>query len=241
MKKILVASPVQEYMEVETFKSIWDLDVPEGYELDFRIEKSDNISQVRNLIAEWAKRYDYLFSVDSDIVLPKDALTKMLQADKDIVSGMYIQRIPDTHTLEIYMVDPSGGIVNIPYELLKPYNGLVEVAGCGFGCCLVKGEVFRTMEYPHFYYKSALNHKDTVSEDIYFCKKARDLNYKVWVDTTIICDHKGSTFFKVNQELPNKTEVPVKLEVPKQIEKESNKDSGVTVIPDSYRNERIFK
>ena len=78
-------------------------------------------------------------------------------ADKDIVSGMYIQRIPDTHTLEIYMVDPTGGIINIPHDLIKMHNGLVEIAACGFGCCLVKSDVFRKIEYPHFYYQS-INH-----------------------------------------------------------------------------------
>ena len=235
MKTILVAIPTNKYIEPETFKSIFDLEVPSGYKLEFQYFYGYQIDQIRNLIAEWAKRYDYLFSVDSDIVLPKDSLKKMLEADKDIISGLYIQRIPNTHTLEVYMVDPNGGIINIPYELLKPHNGLVEIAGCGFGCCLVKGDVFRAMEYPHFFYKSAINHKDTVSEDIYFCKKARDLNFKVWVDTTIICDHKGSTFFKVNQELP------VKVEESKSIEQNQRKDSGITVIPDSYRNERIFK
>ena len=235
MKKILIAVPCSKYIEPETFKSIYDLEIPSGCEVEFKIATGDQIDQIRNKIAEWAANYDYLLSVDSDIVIPKDALVKMLAADKDIVSGLYIQRIPDTHTLEVYMVDSTGGLSNIPYELLKPYNGLAEIAGCGFGCCLVKGEVFRTMEYPHFYYQSALDHKDTISEDIYFCKKARDLNFKVWVDTTIVCDHKGTMFFKVNQE------TQVKNDEPKQIEQESKKDSGVTVIPDSYRNERIFK
>jgi len=124
---------------------------------------------------------------------------------------------------------------NIPYGLISEHNGLVEVAGCGFGCVLIKGEVFRTMEYPHFYYQSALDHKDTISEDIYFCKKARDLNFKIWVDTTILCDHKGSTFFKVNQKVIEKpTEQPVVPEPQK-------KDTGVTVMQGNYRNEKVFK
>lgn len=235
VKTILCAIPTNKYIEPETFKSIYDLEVPEGYELEFQFFYGYQIDQIRNLIAEWAKRYDYLFSVDSDIVVPKDALKKMLTADKDIISGMYIQRIPDTHTLEIYMVNQNGGIVNIPSELIVQNSGIVEIAGCGFGCCLIKGEVFRTMEYPHFYYKSALDHKDTISEDIYFCKKARDLNFKIWVDTTIKCDHKGSTFFKVNQINNPKPEIQTLSQI------QERKDKGVTVIPDSYRNGKVFK
>jgi hypothetical protein len=200
VKNILIAIPTAKYIEPETFKSIYDLDVPEGYKTDFQFFYGYQVDQIRNLSAEWAKSYDYMLSVDSDIILPKDTLTKMLAADKDIITGLYIQRIPNTHTVEVYMVTPNGGMTNIPYELLKD-KGVVEVAGCGFGACLVKGEVFRKMEYPYFYYQSALNHRETVSEDVYFCKKARDIGFKVWADTTIICDHKGTHYYKINQDI----------------------------------------
>lgn len=195
-KKILVGIPTNKYIEPETLKSLWDLTVPEEYELDFQYFYGYQIDQIRNLIAEWAKRYDYLFSVDSDIVLPKDTLVKMLEADKDIISGLYIQRIPDRHTLEVYMDTPNGGCGNIPYELIKD-RGVVEIAACGMGCSLIKGDVFRKLDYPHFVYKSAIDHKDTVSEDVYFCMKARAAGFKVWADASIMCDHKGSTYFKV--------------------------------------------
>ena len=201
MKTILVAIPTNKYIEPETMKSIFDLDVPDGYKLEFQYFYGYQIDQIRNLIAEWAKRYDYLFSVDSDIVLPKDTLTKMLGANKDIISGLYIQRIPNTHTLEVYM-DKDGGVTNIPFELLEN-KGVVEIAACGMGCCLIKGRIFQEMEYPHFFYKSAINHKDTVSEDIYFCMKARHMGYTVWADTSIKCEHIGNTKFIVQEQNTN--------------------------------------
>jgi FkbM family methyltransferase len=198
-KKILVAIPTAKNVETGTFKSLWDLDVPDDYETDLQFFYGYQTDQVRNLAAEWAKRYDYLLSVDSDIVLPKDALTKMLAADKDIISGLYIQRIPNTHTLEVYMDTPNGGCTNIPYRLIHN-RGIVEIAACGMGAALIKGDVFRKMTYPHFYYKSALNHKDTVSEDVYFCMKARENGFKVWADPSILCDHIGSNVFRVESE-----------------------------------------
>lgn len=204
MKKILIVCPTQEYIETETFKSVFDLQVPQGFVTEFKFLKGEQIDQIRNLISEWAKRYDYLFSVDSDIVLPNDTLTKMLAADKDIISGLYIQRIPGTHTLEVYEDNDFGGVVNIPYEYIKD-EGITEIAGCGMGCCLVRGEIFRNMEYPHFYYKSALDHRNTVSEDIYFCLKARELGYKIWADTSIKCEHIGSTKFVINNDIKKKS------------------------------------
>jgi FkbM family methyltransferase len=201
VKKILVAIPTNRYIEVEVFKSLWDLEVPAGYELDFQYFYGYQIDQIRNLVAEWAKNYDYLLSVDSDITLPKDALVKMLDADKDIISGLYIQRIQDTHTLEVYMDTPGGGCTNIPYELIKD-RGVVEIAACGMGAALIKGEVFRRMSYPHFHYTSALDHKNTVSEDVYFCMKARGIGFTVWADASIQCDHKGTHFYRVQTQTP---------------------------------------
>ena len=202
VKTILLAIPTNKYIEPETMKSIYDLDVPEGYKVDFQYFYGYRIDQIRNLIAEWAKRYDYLFSVDSDIVLPKDCLTKMIAADKDIISGLYIQRIPGTHTLEVYMDTPNGGMTNIPSDLIVNLNHIVEIAGCGFGCVLVNSDVIRKMEYPHFHYHSALDHRNTVSEDVYFCKKARDIGFTIWADPSIVCDHIGSTKFVVNKPAP---------------------------------------
>lgn len=190
MKTILIAIPINKYIEPGTFKSIYDLIIPDGYRTEFQFFFGYQIDQIRNLISEWAKRYDYLFAVDSDIILPRDALKRLIEADKDIATGMYIQRIPGTQTLEVYGINDHGGMYNIPFSLLDK-KGLVEVAACGFGCCLVKGEVFRKLPYPHFYYKSAINHKDTVSEDVYFCSKARQHGFRVWVDTDLRCDHIG--------------------------------------------------
>lgn len=205
-KKILVGIPTNKYIEPETFKSLWDLILPDGYELDFQYFYGYQIDQIRNLIAEWAKRYDYLLSIDSDIVLPRDSLVKMLAADKDIISGLYIQRIPGTQTLEVYMDTSNGGCTNIPYSLIEN-RGVVEIAACGMGCALIKSDVFRKLEYPHFYYKSALDHSNTVSEDVYFCMKARQSGFTVWADASIKCEHIGSTKFTLETQAEKNIEV----------------------------------
>lgn len=192
VKTILIGIPTAKYIESETFKSIYDLIIPEGYKVDFQYFYGYNIDQVRNLIAHWAEHYDYLFSVDSDIVFEPDTLVKMLGHNKDMVTGLYIQRKPGEHILELY----RAGQGNIPYEDIYG-QGLVEVDGCGFGCVLVKSEVIRAIGYPQFVYKSALNHNDTISEDVYFCQRAREKGFRIYADTSILCKHIGSTHFLV--------------------------------------------
>jgi FkbM family methyltransferase len=196
MKTILIAVPTNKYIEPETMKAIYDLEVPEGYITQFQFFYGYQIDQIRNLIASWAENFDYLFSVDSDIVFSKDTLQKMLSYNVPMVSGLYIQRKPGQHILELYR---NG--VNIPYEEIRG-QGLIEVDGCGFGCVLVKSEVIRAIGYPQFVYKSALDHANTLSEDNYFCMKAKSLGFKIYADTNILCEHIGNTKFIVDQNPP---------------------------------------
>jgi FkbM family methyltransferase len=201
-KKILIAIPTAKYIEPETFKSIYDLDVPEGYQTVFQYFYGYNIDQIRNLIADWVvKGYDYLLSVDSDIVLPRDTLRRFLSHDVDMVSGLYIQRKPGQHTLEIYENNDRGGVSNIPYGKIKD-RGLVPINGCGFGCVLIKKSVFQAIPYPHFVYHSALNHANTISEDVDFCAKALKKGFKIYADTAIKCRHIGQGEFTVDDSIP---------------------------------------
>jgi glycosyltransferase involved in cell wall biosynthesis len=197
-KKILIAIPNKNLIEAETFKSIYDLEVPDGYETVFQYFYGYQVEQVRNLIADWVIKgpYDYLFAVDSDISFAPDTLKKMLAHNKDMVTGLYIQRIPGKHCIEVMRRNEHGGVSHVPWEDLKG-QGLVEVDSCGFGCVLIKKDVFTSIEYPHFLYKSALDHRYTISEDVYFCLKAKEKGKQIWADTTILCGHHGSWTFRV--------------------------------------------
>lgn len=194
MKTILIAVPTNKYIEPETMKAIYDLEVPEGYKTEFQFFYGYQVDQIRNLIADWATHFDYLFAVDSDIVFKPDTLKKMLAHDKPLVSGLYIQRRPGKHILELYR---NGR--NISYPDIRG-KGLIEIDGCGFGCVLVNSNVIRGIGYPQFVYKSALDHSQTLSEDNYFCMKAIERGFKLYADTSILCEHIGSTKFVVDEE-----------------------------------------
>ena len=195
VKKILIGIPTARYVETETMKSIYDMIVPEGYETELQFFYGYQIDQIRNLIASWIVNgpYDYLLSIDSDIIFPKDMLIKMLNHDKDLVSGVYRQRLPD-QIIELYDLKQR----NIPLGDL-PVNELIEIGGCGFGCVLVKKEVFVNIGYPQFEYHSALDHRNTFSEDNDFCKKATDLGHRLFADTSIMCGHKGTHIFEIQR------------------------------------------
>jgi len=203
-KRILIAVPTNRNIEAQTFKSIYDLIIPQGVTVDFQYFWGYQVDQVRNLIAHWTinNGYDYLFAVDSDISFPPDTLQRLLSHDKDVVSGIYIQRIPGQHTIEIMRKNQFGGVSHIDWSEISG-QGLVLIDGCGFGCALIKSQVFKAIPYPHFLYHSAIDHSNTLSEDVHFCNLARDHGFKLWADTDVICDHIGSWTFKVER-LPKK-------------------------------------
>lgn len=210
MKKILIAIPTARYIEAETFKSIYDLEIPEGYETTFQTFYGYRVDQVRNLIADWVVRgFDYLFAVDHDVTFAPDTLKKMIRHDKDLVAGVYRQRVAE-QKIEIYDLNQQRMSME---QLLGPAqiigSGLVQIGGCGFGCVLLTKRVLQSVGYPQFEYHPALDHNNTVSEDTDFCKKAVQKGFTLWCDPTIVCGHIGTTTMHV--EVPQKNPVEARL------------------------------
>lgn len=189
--------------------------MPEGVTVDFKYFYGYQIDQIRNLIAAHACNYDYLLSVDSDIVLPNDALVKMLAHNVHIVSGVYIQRKQGLEVPEIYRKNNTGGTSNVQMSDIMP-PGLHEIDGCGFGCVLVNCNVFRHMTYPHFKYEMASAMQIQVSEDNYFCAKAQRNGVKIYVDSSIVCEHIGQWKFFPTQPQVNPAHHPKIIEVSQQ-------------------------
>lgn len=199
-KKVLIAIPTTKNIEAATYKAIYDQILPDNIKAEFQYFYGYNVDQVRNLIANWIVKgdYDYLFSVDYDISFPDDTLARLIAQDKDVVSGIYRQRFHEHQTLEIFEANDRGGFTHMPYEKLKGRTQPVEIGACGFGCVLVKKKVMVDIGYPQFVYHHALDHKDTFSEDLDFCRKARAKGFTIWADPTIICDHTGSYVYRVS-------------------------------------------
>lgn len=195
MKKILIAIPTARYIEADTFKSIYDLDIPEGCTAEFQYFYGYRVDQVRNLIADWVVRdYDYLFAVDHDVTFPSDTLEQLMCHDVDMISGIYRQRLPEQH-IEIYDLNQHRMKIEDLHR-----KGLVQIGGCGFGCVLIKKEVLQAVGYPQFEYHPALDHNNTISEDTDFCRKVMNKGFQIWCDPTVLCGHIGSTTMHV--ELP---------------------------------------
>lgn len=145
----------------------------------------------RNTVVNSAKRQncDYLFFIDSDILIEPGHLERLLSQGKDVISGVYYQRISPYHPL------PRKRVSQTLYSALElDENDVVEIDGNGLGCFLVKMDVFDKIPFPWFEFKYFNNDGKwvQVSEDLYLCQKLQDAGIKIYCDTAVQCSHIGT-------------------------------------------------
>ena len=149
----------------ETLESISKIKVPEGVDLEVEISINNPypIIGIRNVDNEntlhqyrYARQrildgnYDYLFIVEHDMIIPEDALVKMLATDADVVYGLYLFRQGKPLLNAARAVNskwPDMSLTNFP-EIVKKAReqGWIEVSGFGFGCTLIRRKVLETFE-----------------------------------------------------------------------------------------------
>ena len=149
----------------------------------------------RNALATEAiqQEMDYVFWLDSDMVFKPDTLARLFNTlkkyDLDMVTGLYFRRVPPyTPVLfDTLNIDPEtdecvwSEFKEIP---AKPF----EVGGCGFGCVLMKTDVFFDVQskFGNMFAPIANN-----GEDVAFCWRARQCGFKIVCDPSVICGHVG--------------------------------------------------
>lgn len=187
---ILIAIPTFENILPDTFKSIYGLRRPEGASLLFDFVRGYDCARARNVIAQEAidHGFDYVFMVDSDIILPSDALVKLLRDDPDVVLGCYPQKNNKDGLVEIFKNGNKDYVNRYMYDELDALDGHVDVKGGGFGCALIRCAIFNHIQRPWFKYVEYLD-GSLLSEDNYFCGLARDTGFKVQMDPEVRCGH----------------------------------------------------
>jgi len=120
---------------------------------------------------------DYLLFLDSDMVPPRDTIARLVEHDKPIVSALAFKRVPNYEPC-IFKTVAEGGS-----EIYRDYpKGLIEVAGVGMACTLIKREVFEKVPQPWFM-------PGKLGEDLAFCKRAAEARIPIYCDTELICGH----------------------------------------------------
>ena len=186
--KVLIGIATAGYTRFsQFFDHITNLQKPDGTAVAFSHGQSP--AQTRNAMIREAvtKGYSHVFLVDDDVLLPPDALVKLLAHDLDIVTGLYFLRRWPHQPVIFDHVDERGwakwGMLS------KGQNGLIEIQNAGLGCVLIKTEVFKNLEEP--YVQIGQMDKEGWCDDIYFFNRVRALGFKMHCDLTVRAGHAG--------------------------------------------------
>jgi GT2 family glycosyltransferase len=144
------------------------------------------------------KDYDYLMWIDSDMVFEPEDFFKLIDHDKDVVSGIY--KMSDNvnyATVETMDEDFFEQWMHYPFlnqkTIDKKEGKLFKADYTGMGWMLCKYGVFEKMTYPYFYPRKQewpqYNWEEFVWDDVEFCLRAKEAGFDVWVDPKIRIGH----------------------------------------------------
>ncbi len=179
---------------------------------EFLEKATDRIAESRNILKEkvLAGGYDYLFSLEQDVVAPKDAIQKLLSHNKKIITGLYFKYELINDKVEMSPLIYKALTAEVLKELTQGEHGediieemkrnetwdshwripmtfeqvekpmLMKIDFCGLGCILIHREVLEKIKF----------RADQRSfDDMHFCEDARNLGYEIWADTEVKCRH----------------------------------------------------
>jgi hypothetical protein len=180
--------------------------------IDWTVETMTNeslISRARNtLTAKFlhTKESTHLMFIDADIGWEPWHLLVMLDAQKDVIGGLYpMKSLPIKWCVNGIPGQPEPG----------PEQNHIEVSKTGTGFLLIKREVFEKLDahpatkpfkndigldpvldpYMKTYFDTAVREGRYYSEDWTFCENWRDLGGQVWVDKRVLLRHTGTYTF----------------------------------------------
>jgi GT2 family glycosyltransferase len=177
-----IAVPHGDFIPADSVHSLISLAKPAGVQICFNY--GSGVSKARNNMVE-AMRGDWLAFIDSDMTFPPNALLKLLEHLQhpavDIVTGICYRKVPGYEPCIFKRV--PGYALN--YEVIAdwPEDKLFEIDACGSAFVVIKRHVFEALKAPHYSYH------DFISEDLNFCRRAKEMGFRIWADPSINIGH----------------------------------------------------
>lgn len=190
--KTLIAVPCMDYLEANFVECL--LNLKQVGECDICLLKSSLVYDARNQAAQKAvaEGYDYVLWLDSDMTFEPDLMERMVQAigDKQFLTALCFARRPPFKPCIFEKIEVAKeGVGLMPHAenwFDYPRDQIVEVAGAGFACVLQKVEMLDVMltTYGVPFFPIA-----GLGEDLSFCFRAGQIDYKMYADTSIKIGH----------------------------------------------------
>lgn len=193
--KTLICLPCLEQIPAFTVASLVNLERPDA---EFAMELGSLVYIARNNLAVKAidSGAEWTLWIDSDMVFLPNTLKNLLAvAEKnhyDILSTVCYQR-RGTHAPCLMQKLEIGEDYLADFEEFDSIpNHIFEVAGCGFGCVLIRTKVFKDV-FEKF--GDMFGPLSNMSEDYSFCYRARQLGYRIYADPSFQIGHVGQAIY----------------------------------------------
>lgn len=203
MRKVFLAIPSYSGKLREATKvsvSCFNLEAASlGWNLqDFRWHNDSLIPHARNACLGKFMESDCtdLWFLDDDVAVGPGVFTRLMSHPVDVVAAIYrIKKDEETYAVNYLPGNPEP----------DPQTGLLEMSGIPFGMVRIKRAAIEAMikAYPDEWYMAscakdlktwnffnlAVENRQFIGEDMFFCRKYRQIGGRVWVDTEIPIQH----------------------------------------------------
>ena len=206
MTKIFVGTPCYGGMiTADYFKSCLQLTAlaaTKKIEIQFgTIGNESLVTRARNTLVQLfmdEKKYSHLLFIDADIAFNPEIIFRMLDLDKEVVTGVYPRKTIDWRKVKKRIIDnnditiPELHAASLEYNLnvknpekIEVKNGFIEVLDGATGFMLIKRQVFEKMAkaYPDLKFKSD-QHLNDPHDKTFNYHDTSDWNY-AFFDTMI--------------------------------------------------------
>lgn len=197
-KKLLreFESEIERVTLLELQKDEVTSDYCNEYTHNWNIDLINKVANFKNEIIKYflENTYEYLFFIDSDIVLNKEALQSLIKQDKEIISNIFWTKwnpqspeMPQVWAKDFYTFHDEKAGITLSDEVIKRQTeeflnrlkipGVYRVGGLG-ACTLIKREPLeKGVNFNEIYNISFWG------EDRAFCIRAVAYGYELFVDT----------------------------------------------------------
>jgi len=144
--------------------------------------------------------YDKILWIDSDIEWTVEDAKKLLESEKEIISGLYI--LDTVGTVAVQIPNNRGVPTRVNKVEFLLHDEPVKVGGVGFGFVCMKFGVFEKIERPWFLIGRVQWSEDSemrvnVGEDYSWCGRAQQAGFEIFVDPTVKVRHHKETVYEV--------------------------------------------